>query len=76
MEIDEKLRSASSRESKAKYGAWEPRKIGDFLPERWLVKDEDGNEKFDPQAGPSLPFGAGLRGCHGITIRLSDTLIR
>lgn len=75
MEIDERLRSASSRESKTRYGVWEPSNKGSFLPERWLVRDEDGNEKFDLQAGPSLPFGAGLRGCLSNVIWLPITLI-
>jgi cytochrome P450 len=32
-----------------------------FRPERWL--DESGD--FDSQAGPTIPFGLGTRGCYG-----------
>ena len=32
-----------------------------FIPERWI----DANGKFNSQAGPSYPFGAGLRSCFG-----------
>ncbi|PYH86764.1 cytochrome P450 [Aspergillus uvarum CBS 121591] len=38
-----------------------------FVPERWLVAPagDDGPTTFDPNAGPTLAFGAGLRGCFG-----------
>lgn len=63
--VDEKLRSSSSKESKDKNGVWDQENIKEFIPERWLEKDEKGNDVFNPRAGPSLPFGAGARGCFG-----------
>ena len=63
--IDEKVRSTSSRESKDKNGAWDQATIGDFDPERWLEKDDEGNLVFNSRAGPTMPFGAGPRGCFG-----------
>lgn len=65
MKVNERTRSASSQEAKEKYGVWEVSDTGTFLPERWLMKDSEGNETFNPRAGPSLPFGAGIRGCFG-----------
>lgn len=64
-DIDDKLRTQSSRETKAGHGAWDPSTIGDFLPERWLTPDNNGKLVFNPRAGPSMPFGAGIRSCFG-----------
>lgn len=64
-DIDENSRTQSSREAKAGYGVWDPSTIGDFLPERWLSLDENGKQVFNPRAGPSMPFGAGIRSCFG-----------
>ncbi|KAG8910235.1 hypothetical protein FRC01_006448 [Tulasnella sp. 417] len=37
-----------------------------FEPERWISVDEKtGGMSFNPRAGYSLPFGAGLRSCPG-----------
>lgn len=60
-------RSATSRSAKFQVGAWKPdsNDMKAFLPERWLVKDQAGNEEYDPQAGPHLAFGLGPRGCYG-----------
>lgn len=65
--VEESLRSNTSRESKGKNGSWHQSTISDFDPERWLEKDDDGNLVFNPRAGPSMPFGAGPRGCFGKT---------
>lgn len=46
-------------------GAWEPHSLGQFMPERWLRKSQDGSYMFDPQAGPNHSFGIGRRGCFG-----------
>jgi hypothetical protein len=46
-------------------GAWEPHRLAEFIPERWLRKSEDGTYVFDPQAGPNFAFGVGPRGCFG-----------
>jgi len=63
--VDEKLRSASSRESRGKNSEWDSEKIEAFLPERWLGQGEAGEVVFDPRAGPDMPFGSGTRGCFG-----------
>lgn len=64
--IDESVRTTTSRESKNKYGTWSPTDVRDFRPERWLVEDyEKGGLRFNPQAGPVMPYGTGLRGCFG-----------
>ena len=43
----------------------DPRTIDKFDPERWLEKDSEGNVVFNSRAGPTMPFGAGPRGCFG-----------
>lgn len=63
--VDESLRTNTSRESKDKNGAWDEATIAQFDPERWLEKDEEGNVVFNSRAGPTMPFGAGPRGCFG-----------
>ncbi|ROW13216.1 hypothetical protein VPNG_04881 [Cytospora leucostoma] len=76
-ELDESKRSPHSREAKTR--AWPNEDIGKFKPERWLTV-ENGREVFDSQAGPTLPFGTGLRGCFGkrlayLELRLLLTLV-
>ena len=44
---------------------WGDANIGEFQPERWLRSSDGATEVFDPQAGPTLAFGYGLRGCFG-----------
>lgn len=74
--IDESVRSetaqAALREGRARpyeekmwYGNEDMR--GDVLESaRWLVTDpETGREAFDAAAWPTMPFGAGRRGCYG-----------
>jgi cytochrome P450 len=63
--IDESLRSNTSKESKGKNGSWDQDTIADFDPERWLETDEEGKVVFNSRAGPTMPFGAGPRGCFG-----------
>lgn len=63
--IDESLRSNTSRESKGKNGSWDQATISDFDPERWLEEDDEGKVVFNSRAGPTMPFGAGPRGCFG-----------
>lgn len=63
-EIDEHLRSNSSQEAKQDgrcRGGWDPKDIGLFKPERWLVS---ANE-FNREAGPQLAFSLGTRSCYG-----------
>ena len=66
LHIDEHLRSTSSQEAAKEYGtrAWDEEEMDKFKPERWLVKDSSKLE-FNSTAGPTLPFGLGLRGCFG-----------
>lgn len=45
--MDENKRSRSSRESKNKNGMWEVSNIRVFMPERWLVKGENGEVEYD-----------------------------
>ena len=63
--IDDAKRSPTARESKERYGVWKDGDVDRFIPERFLVEDERGAVKFNPFAGPALPYGAGLRGCFG-----------
>ncbi|KAI0973117.1 cytochrome P450 [Xylaria arbuscula] len=64
--IPEHVRSTSSQESKHRVPPnWASGDISVFRPERWIKTDERGIEIFDMHAGPSMQFGAGLRGCFG-----------
>ena len=79
--VKEELRSESSRSAKGrKVGEWNPKDMAQFVPERWIAKDEQGNEIYDAMAGPLLTFGLGPRGCFGkrlayIEMRLMITMI-
>ncbi|KXH61454.1 cytochrome P450 [Colletotrichum salicis] len=66
-EVDEKLRSSSSRTAAEERGlrTWGQEGMDEFRPERWLTKSDNGELVFDALAGPTLPFGLGLRGCFG-----------
>ncbi|KAL2875433.1 hypothetical protein SGCOL_009343 [Colletotrichum sp. CLE4] len=81
-EVDEKLRSSSSRTAAEERGlrAWGQEGMDEFRPERWLTKSDNGELVFDALAGPTLPFGLGLRGCFGrklayLELRLLVTLL-
>ncbi|KAK6007533.1 hypothetical protein QM012_004347 [Aureobasidium pullulans] len=64
--VQEHTRSASSQASKDKTGVWEVSDINVFKPERWLkLSGEKGEVEFHKNAGPTLQFGAGIRGCFG-----------
>lgn len=63
-EIDDKLRTAACLASKHRVQPWGDEDIELFKPERWLKRDGD-DARFDAQAGPTLAFGLGLRGCLG-----------
>lgn len=65
--VPELRRARTSLESKLEIGAWnpDPVEMKQFLPERWLVQTDGGQETFNAQAGPSLHFGLGPRGCFG-----------
>lgn len=66
--VDESKRSRTSQDTKDRYGVWDDSDIAKFNPERFLVKDDRGNIRFNPFAGPVLPYGAGLRGCFGTSL--------
>ena len=51
-----------------KTGVWEAGTGRMFDPDRWI---KDG--KFDPNAGPSLPFSLGQRGCFGKSLAVSPS---
>lgn len=66
----ESLRSASSHEAqekRARGGIEGPSgdELEKFNPRRWLYRQEDGTEAFDPEALPTLVFSHGVRGCFG-----------
>lgn len=63
--IPDSLRTKSALEAKNQVGSWDPSTMKEFMLERWLAKDEDGNEVFDSMAGPHLAFGLGPRACYG-----------
>ncbi|KAI1375643.1 cytochrome P450 [Hypoxylon crocopeplum] len=76
-QIDEHLRSESSREGKTqgKDRAWNPDDIAYFKPERWLApvpvpaekqeRETGDTYEFNASAGPQLAFGLGTRSCFG-----------
>ncbi|KAI5200906.1 cytochrome P450 [Aureobasidium subglaciale] len=64
--IEEDKRSTSSQASKDKTGVWETSDIEAFNPKRWLRRIGETDEmEFMKNAGPTLQFGAGVRGCFG-----------
>jgi hypothetical protein len=63
--IPDEKRSESALGSKNQAGSWDPNDMARFKPERWFVKDQNGNESFDSLAGPHLAFGLGPRACFG-----------
>ncbi|CAI0652143.1 unnamed protein product [Colletotrichum noveboracense] len=66
-EIDERLRSPSCQKAAKDFGlrVWDSHGMEKFRPERWLIRSENGEDEFNAAAGPTLPFGLGLRGCFG-----------
>lgn len=51
-----------------------------FDPGRWLVRDDNGNTKFDGSSYPQLAFGLGIRACWGrrlamVEMRIMTTLM-
>lgn len=63
--IDESIRSQSSREFKKDSEKWAHEDLGSFNPDRWLVRNEQGEIEFDSRAAPMQAFGAGVRACYG-----------
>ena len=64
----ESLSSVRGDAPSRKVGFWASGSGLEFNPDRWL--DEKGN--FDLNAGPSLPFSSGQRGCFGKNLAVSD----
>lgn len=66
-DIDHKVRSPTSQDmaAKGRVRSWSDNDRAAFIPERWLVSGGDQSQVFDASAGPTMPFGAGLRGCFG-----------
>ena len=48
-------------------GFWKGGSARSFIPERWLKKDGS----FDANAGPTMPFSNGQRGCYGKNLAVS-----
>lgn len=65
MPIDESRRSPSSREFIKDGEKWAHEDLGSFNPDRWLVRNEDGEIEYDSRAAPMQAFGGGVRGCYG-----------
>lgn len=57
--------SGERKETHTKLKGWTGEDAPDFEPCRWLKKDANGRDVFDPLAGPMNAFGAGPRGCFG-----------
>jgi cytochrome P450 len=63
--VPEEVRSESSKNARDRVGTWSTDDISIFKPERWIEKDENGEDVFNASKGPMLPFGGGTRGCFG-----------
>ncbi|ORY21756.1 cytochrome P450 [Naematelia encephala] len=66
--MDASLEVLRPGSAKRKVGFWKPGSGFNFDPERWL--NEQGH--FDINAGPSLPFSAGQRGCFGKNLAMLE----
>jgi len=65
---DIKEKSQGTEENEKKTGTWAAGTGRQFDPERWLRP----NGSFDANAGPSLPFSLGQRGCFGKSLAVSS----
>ncbi|KAH8657998.1 cytochrome P450 [Xylariales sp. PMI_506] len=78
--VTDAMRSPGARKDQAKSltGSWDDDDIAEFKPERWLIKqgDGEGEEAFNPFAGPTLAFGLGHRGCFGRKLALQALKIQ
>ena len=68
--VPEERRSATSQtanDKHARVGVTErtTRDLDQFEPQRWITKNDKGEEVFDSFSLPTLTFGGGLRGCFG-----------
>ncbi|KAI1875956.1 uncharacterized protein JN550_001452 [Neoarthrinium moseri] len=78
--VPEEVRSATSRaayEKRGRPGIDGPAgdNLSDFVPERWLIKGQDGKVEFDAYAIPRLGFGDGPRGCFGRKLAMLELRI-
>jgi hypothetical protein len=64
---DIKEKNQGTEENEKKTGTWAAGTGRHFDPERWLRPDGS----FDANAGPSLPFSLGQRGCFGKSLAVS-----
>ena len=65
--VKEEMRSNSCKAAGQKRErGFQTQNLETFLPERWLVGDENGREVFDGSALTRLAFGLGARGCFGM----------
>ncbi|PLN84686.1 cytochrome P450 [Aspergillus taichungensis] len=75
LDVDDSRRSPRTLEARERgqTRSWGEEDIAQFRPARWLVPktqdDSDGGDDaglvFDPHAGPTIPFGLGVRACFG-----------
>ena len=73
VQLSESLAGLRGDIPERKVGFWAPGSGHVFDPERWL----DSEGRFDINAGPSLPFSLGQRGCFGKNLAVShDKLFR
>ncbi|KZL63233.1 cytochrome p450 monooxygenase [Colletotrichum incanum] len=71
--VDDALRTPGARAAVANKGPVGTSSAGDdsgfdtaaYMPERWLVKTDDGRESFDATRGRNMIFSMGPRGCYG-----------
>ena len=66
---DIKEKNQGTEENEKKTGTWAAGTGRHFNPERWLRPDGS----FDANAGPSLPFSLGQRGCFGKSLAVSSS---
>ncbi|KAK1954542.1 cytochrome P450 monooxygenase [Colletotrichum sublineola] len=65
VQVDDARRSERGRSMQKRTGSWDPTDVEEFVPERWMRRDAEGNEVFDSNAGPFMTFGHGPRACFG-----------
>lgn len=68
---DIKKLDQGTEENEKKTGTWAAGTGRHFNPERWLRPDGS----FDANAGPSLPFSLGQRGCFGKSLAVSSLIL-
>ena len=80
LHIDETRRSPTARIAKSSPKWNEETDMRAFNPQRWLVRNPQGEVKFDATAGPQSAFGHGPRACWGrreayMRIKIALTLL-